>query len=125
MKQFLTLVAAILFTTVIFAQNTGKVSGIIKDGGDQKIIDAATISLLRSKDSSIAKVALSDKDGRFVFENIKEGAYLVLATSIGHSRVYSDIFLLNDADNSVDVGVLQLLAVENNLKEVTVTAKKQ
>ncbi len=110
---------------VSIAQNTGKISGAIKDGGNQKIIDAATISLLKGKDSSLVKVALTDKEGNFVFENIKDGAYLLLASSIGHSKVYSNSFVISSDNNMINIGMLQLIPVEKDLKEVTISSRRQ
>ncbi len=55
------------------AQTNSKISGKIINGGDQKIIDAATISLLKSKDSTLVKLSLADKDGYFSFDNLKSG----------------------------------------------------
>ena len=59
MKKFLNLLAGITIGMSSFAQtdNSGKISGSIKDGGNQKIIDAASVSLLKAKDSSLVKVA--------------------------------------------------------------------
>src|SRR5665647_1785384 len=125
MKHLLHLLTAMSLSLVSLAQNTGKVSGIIKEGGNQKIIDAATISLLKGKDSSIAKVAITGNEGNFIFENVKEGAYLVLATSLGHSKVYSNSFSISADHNVINIGILQLVPVNKNLKEVTVTSKKQ
>ena len=65
------------------AQQAGKITGSIKDGGNQKIIDAASISLLKASDSSLLKVSLTDANGQFSFENVKEGKYLVMASAIG------------------------------------------
>ncbi|MBC7937580.1 MAG: TonB-dependent receptor [Rhizobacter sp.] len=124
MKHFFNILAAMGVSLVSFAQHPGKVSGSIKDGGNQKIIDAATISLLKAKDSSIAKVALTDKGGNFIFENLKDGAYLVSATSIGHNKVYSSRFTISPTQKEFNLGVLQLVAADKNLKEVTVTSKK-
>ena len=61
MKHLLNLLTAMSISLVSLSQNSGKVLGAIKDGGNQKIIDAASISLLKAKDSSIAKVAIADK----------------------------------------------------------------
>jgi len=87
MKHLLLLLTAVNFGFFVFAQSSGKINGAIKDGGNQKIIDAATISLLKSKDSTLVKTALTDKDGKFLFDNIKDGSYLVAASSLGHSKV--------------------------------------
>ena len=125
MKQIFSLLAAISIVLSSLAQtSTGKVTGSIKDGGNQKIIDAASVSLLRAKDSSIVKTAVADKDGNFSFENIKDGSYLVLASSVGHAKTYSTGFTVSPAQTEVRVGVLQLVPSEKSLKEVTVTAKK-
>ncbi|MEO6730068.1 MAG: outer membrane beta-barrel protein [Ferruginibacter sp.] len=124
MRHLLQLLTAMSISFVSFAQPGGKVSGEIKDGGNQKIIDAASISLLRSKDSSIAKVAITDKQGNFTFENVKTGSYVVLATSIGHSKAYSKIFSISADQNSFNIGTLQLVPIDKNLKEVTVTSKR-
>ncbi len=124
MKKLLTSLALAGISMCSFAQQNGKISGSIKDGGNQKVIDAATISLLQSKDSGLLKTAITNKDGGFVFENLKEGKYLVMATSLGHSKVYSQPLEVSGAAE-VSTGVLQLLSNTKDLGGVTVTAKKQ
>ena len=84
-KQLSTLLLASI-SLCSFAQNAGKISGVIKDGGNQKIIDAASVSLLQAKDSSLVKISVVDKEGNFSFENVKDGKYLVLGTSVGHNK---------------------------------------
>jgi hypothetical protein len=122
MKKLFSLLAGSLLMLSAQAQNGGKISGSIKDGGNQKIIDAASVSLLRVKDSSLVKVAITDATGNFSFDNVKPGEYLVLATSVGHSKTYSQPVTLGTAPATV--GVLQLVPVNKNMKEVVVTAKK-
>lgn len=124
MKHLLNLLIAVLISVSSFAQSTGKVSGSIKDGGNQKIIDAATISLLRLKDSGLVKSAIADKEGNFAFENVREGKYLVSATSLGHTKVFSDSFSISAEQSAYSVGVLQILPVTQNLKEVVVETKR-
>lgn len=106
-----------------YAQSTGKISGTISDGGDQKIIDAATISLLKAKDSSIIKLSLSDKAGNFSFENLRDGKYLIMATSIGHRKIYSNVVTVSNSSNET-IGILKLVAQTTTLKEVSVETKK-
>lgn len=124
MKKFFSLLAAMSIAVCSYAQSGGKVTGSIKDGGNQKIIDAASVSLLNAKDSSLIKVAVTDKAGNFSFENLKQGRYLVLATSVGHSRIYSNPFTISADQASANVGVLQLIPAEKALKELVVSAKK-
>src|SRR5258706_5458835 len=124
MKQLFTLLVAASMSSFSLAQLPGKVTGSIKDGGNQKVIDAATISLLKSNDSSLVKSALTDKEGNFVFENVKEGAYLVSASSLGHTKVYSEAFSISAEKNNYAVNVLKLEPTTQDLKEVVVETKK-
>jgi iron complex outermembrane recepter protein len=124
-KLFNLLVAGTIMLSSQAQTNTaGKVTGSIKDGGQQKIIDAASVSLLKAKDSSLVKVALTDAAGNFSIENVKDGEYLVLATSVGHSKTYSNVFTISPTALNVNVGVLQLVLQDKNLTGVTVVAKK-
>ncbi len=124
MKQFFSLLAAMSIAIASQAQSGAKVTGSIKDGGNQKVIDAASISLLHATDSALVKVAVTDKAGNFSFENIKEGNYLVLATSVGHSKTYSQSFTVAGASSSTNVGVLQLVPMAKAMQEVVITSKK-
>ena len=112
----------LIFSMASFAQ-TAKISGLIIDGGDQKIIDAATISLLNAKDSSLVKFSLTDKEGNFSFENLKNGNYLVMASSVGHRKVYSSPVAITEGAN-VSVGTLRLISQTTTLQTVAVEAKK-
>ncbi len=121
----------ILITSVLaglgfcgFTQTNGKISGKIKDGNDQKVIEAATISLLKASDSSLVKTALADKEGNFLFENLQNGRYIVLTSSTGHRKLYSDQLVLDSVTTSATTGTLQLVPADKNLQEVVVTAKK-
>ncbi len=124
MNKLFSLLAAITISMSSYAQTGGKVSGTIKDGGNQKIIDAATISLLKAKDSSLVKTAITDPAGNFIFENVKDGKYLVKATSVGHTKSYSALFTISEGNQTANVGVLQLVPVDKALKEVVVTSQK-
>lgn len=124
MNKFFSLLAAVVISMSSYAQTGGKISGSIKDGGNQKIIDAASVSLLKASDSSLIKTAITDAAGNFSFENIREGKYLVLATSVGHARTYSSPVTISPSALTAQVGVLQLVPAAKALKEVTVTSKK-
>ena len=70
MRKLKTLLAVVLTTLSLasFGQsNSGKVSGTVIDGSS-KTIESATITLLRAKDSSVAKMSVADKTGKFVFD---------------------------------------------------------
>jgi iron complex outermembrane recepter protein len=126
----MTKIIALLSITLAFfslssqAQNRlGKVSGIVVDGS-RKTIEASTITLLKAKDSSVAKISAADKDGRFEFEKIPPGKYLVSVTAVGHQKGYSSIFEITTETSSIDVKSIELIPQTKSLSTVIVTAKK-
>ena len=78
MRKILTAILSILTLSIagLAQSGGGKVIGNVIDG-NTKTIESATITLLRAKDSTIAKVSVADRTGRFVFEEIRDGKYMV------------------------------------------------
>ncbi|MEN9686104.1 MAG: hypothetical protein RLZZ28_1890 [Bacteroidota bacterium] len=101
---------------------TGKITGSVLSA--QNPIESASVSLLRKKDSSLVKLALSDKTGRFQLENLGEGTYLLSVQSVGYNKFYSPAFELTTARNQYDAGKLELALSSKELKSVTVVAQK-
>ncbi len=123
MKNVFSLTAGLLLALAGQAQTGGKITGMIKDGDNPKVIEAATISLLNAKDSSLVKATYSEKNGVFLFEGVKPGKYLVMASSIGHNKSWSKPIAIA-ATTEINVGTLQLVAADKSLKGVTVVARK-
>lgn len=125
MKRLTGLLIALLgLTTMSFAQQKkGKVTGQVIDG-NSKIIEAATISLVRAKDSSVAKISVADKLGKFVFENIDEGKYMVSISAVGHNKAFSPQFEINEAHTLVELKTIELVQATKTLGAVTVSSKK-
>jgi len=125
MKKLITSLVLASISFGSFAQDGGKIFGKIKDGGNQKVIDAATVSLLKATDSTLVKTSITDKEGNFSFEKVKDGNYLVVANAAGHTKTYSQHLPVSASNLSVNTGTLQLQPAEKNMAEVVVTAKKQ
>ena len=120
-KIYLLLLINILVGATAFAQ-TGKISGTVQEEGG-KGLQAATVSLLRSSDSGLVKVAVSDKAGLYEFVNIKEGKYFVAASSVGFATSRSAAFDLG-AGKSVEVPAISMVGTANSMAGVTVQAKR-
>src|SRR5215510_7933763 len=122
MRKFYILLPVFLFGLSVFvnAQSTGKIKGAVIDG-NSKTIASSTITLLRSKDSSVIKISAADKDGHFEFENIPEGKYLVSVSAVGHQKGYSEIFEVTADKNSIELKTIELVPQTKSLTEVTVT----
>ena len=125
MKKLSLLIALLmLMSVVLFAQApTGSITGTVGNGGDQKIIDAATVSLYRASDSVLVKVNLTDAKGEFNFEALSFGRYYVLASSSGKYKTYSDIVEVNNS-TPVNIGRIVLDTKVTTLAAVTVEVKK-
>jgi len=120
MKKILPL---ILFTVFCLTLNAQTIKGYVRDAEDKPLANA-TVSVLRIKDSSVVKLAVTDKNGRFVIAGLKEGTYKLSATFVGHKNFYSDVVNLT-SDAEVDLPVFTLAKRTADLNDVTVTAKKQ
>ena len=124
MKTLLTLLVATNLTITSFAQHLpGKISGNALDE-NSKPLEAATISLLNAKDSSLAKAAVTDKTGAYLFEGIKEGKYLISASAVGHTATYSSSFELSSGHSTVTLPSLSLPAATKDLQTFAVVAKR-
>ncbi|MBL7744528.1 MAG: TonB-dependent receptor [Chitinophagaceae bacterium] len=107
------------------AQTTtnGRITGAIKDVSERPV-DAATVSLLKAKDSSLVKISLSDKKGGFEFEKIADGKYLVSITAAGLSKAYGHSFELSSVNNTIDLGTFEMTKQIAEIGNVSVTAKR-
>ncbi|NML40913.1 TonB-dependent receptor [Chitinophaga sp. G-6-1-13] len=103
------------------AQNGPKVAGKVIRTGEQPV-EFATITLLKAGDSSLVKGAIADINGKYEFEQIKQGKYLIAAAAVGMNRAYSKPFEVGAS--GVTVPALAMEAASKSLKAVDVTARK-
>jgi iron complex outermembrane receptor protein len=126
MRKFIALltIAFTALSLVSFSQvKIGKISGTVIDG-NAKTIESATITLLRTKDSSIAKMSVADRTGKFEFENIPEGQYIVSISATGHEKGFSETFVIDGSNLSVTLKTIELIPQAKSISGVTVTSKK-
>ncbi len=119
MRKLFVFLAGGLFLSL--GLNAQKVTGVVQD--DQgKGVDKSTASLLRAKDSSVVKLAVTNADGKFSFQ-ATPGNYLVSSSYIGHATAYSKVFEVSGSGD-MDLGTITLIKAAANLGAVTVTSKK-
>lgn len=102
-------------------QPTSKINGQLKGEAD-KVIDAATVTLLKSKDSTVVKIAISDKTGAFEFDNIKNGTYFIMAEAVGYTKYSGQVF--TTSEGNTQLGTLNMAAASKGLGAVTVSATR-
>ncbi|QDK78567.1 TonB-dependent receptor [Spirosoma sp. KCTC 42546] len=126
MKTLFSFSTLLLLTlTTAFGQvlTRGTVNGHV---GTQagKPLEFTTMMLLKAKDSTLVKGAISDIDGKYAFENVGAGQYLVAAQQIGYRKTYSVPFAIDEAHPAHELPALAMSDETKNLKEVNVVAQK-
>jgi hypothetical protein len=114
--------SAIIVSAHSQAKN-GRVTGDVK-GPNQKGIEAATVSLLRAKDSALVKLSLTGKQGDFEFEKLADGKYIVSISAVGLAKAYGQPFELSSVNNNINLGTFELTQQTAVIGGVTVTAKR-
>ena len=115
------LLATALQIFAMVALNAQQISGTVKDGQGNGISNA-TVSLMKAKDSSIVKLALS-KEGAFSFSQVSPDSLLVSISYIGQQTFYSDKFSFNG--NAITLPAFTLQSASVQLQAVTVLARKK
>ena len=130
MKKLLLTMLLASASLLSFAQNTpvsynGKISGSLFDEKKQ-VLPFANVLLLKAKDSTLTKGAVSDLDGKFNFDQIAIGnrtQYIVSVSMVGYKKYYSPKIALSEENLDVKLSTIQLDLDTKNLKEVTLIAK--
>lgn len=124
-KKMFALAIAVLTLSIVSQAQTkaGKVSGTVVDG-NTKTIESATITLVRAKDSSVAKMSVADKTGHFSFDGVPAGNYFVSITAVGHQPGFSPAFTISDNAAVVELKTIELVPAAKTVAGVTVTARK-
>ncbi len=89
MKKLLLFKAMMMIAGAAIAQFPGKISGWVSDE-QGKPFDGAIVSLLRASDSLLVKTAITEPDGRFLFEGLSLGSYLLMAYSMGYEKYFTE-----------------------------------
>lgn len=124
-KLVLTLSLLIISSCFVTAQTVerGTIRGKIIDE-QQKPVEGATAELLRAKDSSLVKVAISNKGGLVEFENIRFGSYFIRTSHVNHQRSFSATIELTQENNTVTFADINIKPSAKELQAVQVTGRK-
>jgi iron complex outermembrane receptor protein len=125
MKKIIAVIVLSAFISLnLFAQTPQtSVSGNVADNKN-KPVELATISLVKAEDSSLVKISITDKTGKFSFPNIPFGNYYLNVSAIGYAKLNSSMFELNNSAPVKDITPIILQQETKTLSEVTITAKK-
>ncbi len=113
-----------LFGIYTSAQTTTRVTLTVLN--EQKApLENVTVELLRSKDSTLVKSALTDKTGRAELENIKADTFFARISALNYSTHLTSAFTVSGQQPLISLPAITLNQAEvKQLQVVTVTAKK-
>ncbi len=124
MRTFFSLFIACFCGSLGFAQDIprGSISVRINNPAGMPI-QGATVELLQSKDSLLVKAAISDSKGVAEFDAIQLGSYLLKASLVNYTTLFSPL-QLSSATPSLSTPVIVLQPAAKVLGTVTVNARK-
>lgn len=125
MRKIVLIVSIVLLAVITAGAQgkNGKISGTVIDG-NTKTIESATITLLRVKDSSVVKMSVADKTGKYVFDGVPEGRYIVSISAVGHTKGFSEVFDISATSSAVELKTIELVPQAKAIGGVTVTSSK-
>jgi hypothetical protein len=120
MAQFIFISCLLLTSYVGFGQNL-TIQGTLKDSIANRALNAATVSLVYEKDSSLVSFSRTNESGLFNFKNVTPGAYLVSVSYVGYVPKWVPVLI--GSEKTVEMGVIYMNDV-NTMSTVTVTARR-
>ena len=119
--EFLVLVG-FLCLTINLLKAQSRISGLVMDPSGQ-MMPRANAFLLNAADSSFVRGAVVDDNGRYLFEKVVAGPYLIKVTMIGFNTAYTTEFHLKTSDKEHELEPIQL-DEGVTLEGIIVTAEK-
>lgn len=116
--RILLLLLLVIITVNVQAQ---QINGLVTDENGAPL-SGVTASLVRTKDSSVIKLAVTKPDGTYNFSGIREGDYRVGVSHVGYKPAFSPGFSFKAVDAMAPE--LKLFKITGSLANVTVTANK-
>jgi outer membrane receptor protein involved in Fe transport len=123
-RSFYFLSLLICFSFTSYAQvSEVTISGAVKEQGSSNPLEYVNVVLVTEKDSSFVKGMVSDANGRFAFDAIQPGSYVIQISFIGYQTLKSPVFVGSLA-SFLDLKDFILSPEVNELSEVTVRGKQ-
>lgn len=123
-KIITTLILFFLLGKSSFSQQiVGNVTGWVTDT-KKSTLSSITVSLKKALDSTLIKISVSDKNGKFIFSELPFEKYFITVSAINIDSTNSVIFELGKLNSNYFLDTLIAEEHAYNLSSVTVTSKK-
>ncbi len=116
---FLTVALLCLFSIVSVAQSVYTVKGSVVDTVSNGRLINTSVSILRSKDSTLVKFTRADDNGTFTLSQLPKGKLFLLVTYPGYAD-YVEQFDLDSTKSKIDFGRIKLTIRATLLQDVII-----
>ena len=117
----LIIILTLITSTNLFAQR-GKLSGRVFSASTKEVVTQATIRLL-NKDSIPLRTMLTDSSGRFSFNDINPGSYMLQVNALSFSA-FNQIVLLPQNNNKLHLDSVFIQPSYDALQGVTIVSRR-
>lgn len=124
MTKLKVILILLAFSCVSFAQeSTVTLSGLLKDKGANAPLSYASIVIKTEKDSAFVTGTISDDEGRFSIQGIKQGNYVLITSLIGYKTRIQPLYV-GSLSQFLDLGTIEIEESSATLQEVEISAKQ-
>jgi len=102
----------------------GEIRGRLVDATTNQPLESGVVTVLRSRDSVVAREARADSSGAFRVERLAVGRYIVRVRSLGFSPIVRDDVVVATNHRVVDFGTVALSATASQVAGQVVTAER-
>lgn len=120
--NYLSLLLLCLISSTAFAQTPYAIKGSVVDTAGNKKLMNTSVSVLRSKDSTLVKFTRADENGAFSLNNLPKGKLFLLVTYPGYAD-YVEPFGLDSIKKNMDFGSIRLTLKARLLADVIIKGK--
>ena len=107
------------FLHPVFAQQTGYLTGALKDGKGEGV-GFANVALVQAADGAVKSGTTTDAEGKFLLKSPAPGSYYLKYSFIGYITGQTETFTVSGTNFTKHFGDLQMPEDTRTLKEVTV-----
>jgi len=100
----------------------GKITGNVTDSITKQPVDYATVSIYKQGNTSPFNGASTDPKGGFTIDGIPNGDYKITVEFLGYKRHTIAHVIISNNNKNVSLGTVLLSPLQNQLKEVNITA---
>ncbi|MBK9330904.1 MAG: carboxypeptidase regulatory-like domain-containing protein [Ignavibacteria bacterium] len=120
----LSIIILIVTISRISYSQSGEISGSVTDSKSGANVEAASVSLLNGKDSSLVTGTETNSEGKFSFKNLPDEVYNIKIDLIGYSKAHIRGIKISAAEQKIALDPVKLNSGETTTEEINVEAER-